>query len=279
MQHTSFKRTKGLSFFWLLAATTCSLWVTTDAQAAPSTMPTRVWKNDVATSCKVKPDSIKKVKHYTLNKAGEIVGFALAHIQTSSKLRPTALVWLPYQRCKSGWCPQQCITLQTESCAGSSKSGCFFQFRASQLIDLQAPSTDVSPESGSWWGTKLQEPKQQAKWPLLLIQGQVIRGSGNKQRSETKTTLLSLRQATQPRPLKTLVTRKQWPVVLIAGRKQDPIGKRIRLIQFRHPAFQPIRMTTIQRPIPSPFDRCCKPKDTYQTFELSSKGFARVFAL
>ncbi|TNE46613.1 MAG: hypothetical protein EP343_23715 [Deltaproteobacteria bacterium] len=249
------------------------------AWGKPTPPPKRNWKHDIAQTCKTKGSAVKSAKPYVLQKAGKTAGFALGHVKKATKGANTSLVWLSYRRCKTGWCPLRCLTLQTVRCSAQPKPGCVFQYRGVRLIDLNAASTDVAPESGSWYGTTVQEPKQTAQWPLLFVQGQTNWGTGDKQRTQTKTTLISLQQAQHPRVLNTLVTKKQWPPILIAGRKQDPIGNRMRLIQFRRQPYQPVQMTTIERPIPSPFDRCCKPKDTYQNYQLSTQGFEKVFAL
>lgn len=160
-----------------------------------------------------------------------------------------------------------------------SKPSCYAQFRVLQLIDLKAKETIVQPESGSWWGGSLTEAAKPNAWPVLLLQNQILRDTGDRQRTEIHTLFLSLQDEQQPRALMKLLTYERWPPVLIAGRKQDPVGRRVHTIQFQHQSDQPIELTTIERIIPSPFDRCCKPQDTYKRYQLAPQGFEVVHSL
>lgn len=241
-------------------------------------LPKRAWKKELHQACKIPLPSLSQARPYLLHNAGQTVGIVLGKSWKSKSRHISSFYALTYRDSAKGWQVGRCIKLLEERCAPNKKPRCEHQVRASQLIDLQANQTTVRPENGSWFGSRVIEPKAKASWPLLFVQSKTLRGSSDKRRSRTQTILLSLRTQT-PRPLMKLTTRKRWPPILIVGRKQEPIGRRIQELKFSYSPQQPIQLHTIQIPIPSPFDKCCKPKKTFKQYHLSSQGFSEVQSL
>ncbi len=258
------------------------LWFPSAVKSATSrpnpALPSRAWKQEVSRACRIVPQQIIQTRPYHLQHAGKTVGLVLAKAWEKKSHKLSILYALTYRSSSKGWKPGQCIQLFKEHCSAKNKPYCEHQIRASQLIDLQAPNTSVTPTNGSWFGHTVLEPTKQARWPLLFIQSKTIRGTGNQQRSRTQTVMLSLRTQ-RPRPLMKILTMKRWPPILLIGRKQEPVGLRVQTLQFRYGPYQPIQLITVQLPIPSPFDKCCKPHKTFKRYQLSNQGFSQVHSL
>lgn len=247
-------------------------------KSKPAVLPRHplAWKRAVAQVCGVSMGRVEKIQSYHSKQAGHTKSFALGLVWVDAAKTTSQLVFVSYFRCNIGWCRSSCMYLHEQICSSRSKPSCYAQFRVLRLVDLQDQETIVKPESGSWWESVVVEPKKPTRWPMLLIQHQILRDTGDNQRTEIHTIFLSLQSEQQPRQLMKLLTYERWPPVLTAGRKQDPIGRRVYHLQFQQTAGQPIELTTIERPIPSPFDRCCQPQDTHKRYQLATQGFEVV---